>query len=234
LALRSVIFDRRWTAIFAEKETLMKSLLITAPILPGKLEVWRGCVREVLGARRAEYQTAIREGGLTRLRVWHQQGPDGADLAVVLYEGPAPEKFLARIATSKDPFSTWFREQLVEAHGLDLSKPPPPPPELEIDEGLTPPPTYSCSRVTVQHPTAWRKVMGELAPLRLEHGQVSEEILRSVDDEHEFMVLIGWGDEERARQYYAHPELRAGVERAGGVEGVGLKFLTPPRDWVRT
>ena len=54
----------------------MKSLLITAPILPGKLEVWRRCVREVLGARRGDYHTAIREGGLTRLRVWHQHGPD--------------------------------------------------------------------------------------------------------------------------------------------------------------
>ena len=114
----------------------MKSLLITAPILPGKLEVWRNCVNEVLGARRADYQTAIREGGLTRLRVWHQHGPDGTDLAVVLYEGPAPEKFLANVATSNDPFSTWFRARLVEAHGLDLSAPLPPPPELAIDESL--------------------------------------------------------------------------------------------------
>jgi len=116
----------------------MKSLLITAPILPGKLEVWRRCVGEVLGARRADYQTAIREGGLTRLRVWHQHGPDGSDLAVVLYEGPAPEKFLERIATSKDAFSAWFRDNLVEAHGIDFSAPLPPPPRLAIDEGLAP------------------------------------------------------------------------------------------------
>lgn len=206
----------------------MTSLLITAPILPGKLEVWRRCVREVLGARRDDYHTAIREGGVTRLRVWHQRGPDGSDLAVVLYEGPAPEKFLARVGTSNDPFSTWFRDQLVEAHGLDLSGPPPPPPELAIDESLAPAPAYSCSRVTVQEPTAWRKVMTELAPLRLEYGQVSEEILQSVDDEHELTVLIGWKDLERARKYYAHPEVRAGVERAGGVEGRGLTFLTRP------
>jgi hypothetical protein len=119
-----------------KKEIPMKSLLITAPILPGKLEVWRHCVQEVLGPRRADYHAAIREGGVTRLRVWHQHGPDGADLAVVLYEGPAPEKFLARIATSNDPFSAWFRAQLAEAHGIDFAGPLPPPPELAIDESL--------------------------------------------------------------------------------------------------
>ena len=95
-----------------------------------------------------------------------------------------------------------------------------------IDEGLNSP-TYSCSRVTVQQPNAWRKVMADLAPLRIEHGQLSEVIFRSVDNEHEFTVLIGWNDQEGARKYYAHPELRAGVERAGGVEGGGLTFLKP-------
>ena len=112
----------------------MKSLLITAPILPGKLEAWRRCVEAVLGPRREDYHTAIAEGGVTRLRAWHQHSPDGSDLAVVLYEGSAPEKFLARIATSTDPFSSWFRDRLVETHGLDLSAPPPPPPVLAIDE----------------------------------------------------------------------------------------------------
>jgi hypothetical protein len=135
-AVRSGILLREERRFSPTKEMVMKSLLITAPILPGKFEVWRNCVKEVLGARRADYQTAIREGGVTRLRVWHQHGPDGSDLAVVLYEGPAPEKFLGRIATSNDPFSTWFRTQLVESHGLDLSAPLPPPPELAIDESV--------------------------------------------------------------------------------------------------
>jgi hypothetical protein len=46
---------------------------------------------------------------------------------------PAPEKFLARIATSEDDFSIWFREGLVQCHGMDLSVPPPPPPRQVID-----------------------------------------------------------------------------------------------------
>ena len=206
----------------------MKSLLITAPILPGKLEAWRNCVSELVGARRAEYHEAIRQGGLTRLRVWHHKGADGGDLAVVLYEGHAPERFLQRVATSNDSFSTWFREQLADAHGMDFSAPPPPPPQLVIDEELPRAATYSCSRVTVENPTQWQRVMDELEPLRLEHGQVSKQVLRSADDPLEFMVLLGWQSEERARRYYAHPDLRAGVERCGGVEGRGLEFLTSP------
>jgi hypothetical protein len=111
----------------------MNSLLITAPILAGKLDTWNRFINTMLKDRRHDYETAIVEGGVKRLRVWHQQGPAGADLAVVLYEGPAPEKFLQRIATSNDDFSIWFREGLVQCHGLDLSAPPPPAPRQVID-----------------------------------------------------------------------------------------------------
>jgi hypothetical protein len=115
------------------KENDMNSIVITAPILPGKLDTWNRFIAVTLGERRQEYEKAIVEGGLTRLRVWHQHGPNAADLAVVLYEGPAPEKFLHRIATSDDDFSIWFREGLAQCHGMDLSLPPPPAPRQVID-----------------------------------------------------------------------------------------------------
>ena len=112
----------------------MKSLLITVPILPGKVDLWRRLVSASVGERRDAYRRAIREGGLTRLRVWHEHGPDGSDLAVVLYEGATPERFLERVATGSDDFSVWFRSGLVEIHGLDLSRPP--PPDLIVDESV--------------------------------------------------------------------------------------------------
>ena len=111
----------------------MKSLIITAPILPGKLDTWKRFASVMLKERRDDYERAIVEGGVTRLRVWHQHGADGADLAIVLYEGPAPEKFLHRIGTADDDFSTWFREGLAQCHGMDLSQPPPPPAAQVID-----------------------------------------------------------------------------------------------------
>jgi hypothetical protein len=111
----------------------MKSLVINAPILPGKLDTWNRFIATMLKDRRQAYEAAILEGGVKRLRVWHQHGPDGVDVAVVLYEGPAPEKFLQRIATSNDDFSIWFREGLTQCHGMDLSLPPPPAPVQVID-----------------------------------------------------------------------------------------------------
>ena len=110
----------------------MKSLLVTAPIVPGKLEAWRRFVAAVLGERRTAYEAAIREGGLTRLRVWLHRGPEG-DAAVVQYDGAAPERFLERIMTATDEFANWFRAQGAECHGFGPSSPPPPPPELVVD-----------------------------------------------------------------------------------------------------
>jgi heme-degrading monooxygenase HmoA len=203
----------------------MKSLLLTAPILPGKLDAWRRCVSELLGVRHDGYHQAMRQGGVTRLRVWRQQTPDGGDQAVVLYEGPRPELFLQNVATSQEPFWSWLREELTVAHGMDFSAPPPPPPELVIDEQLGLPTVYSLSRVAVEDPERWSRAMDELEPLRVEHGQISKQILRSENDGHQFAVLFGWQSEDDARRFYAHPELRAKVEHTGGVEGRGLEFL---------
>src|SRR5450432_2161392 len=49
----------------------------------------------------------------------------GEDAGVILFEGPAPERFLQGIGTGEDDFSTWFRASLTEAHGIDMSVPPP-------------------------------------------------------------------------------------------------------------
>jgi len=131
-----VVFVTRPSPQHEENE--MPSMLITAPILPERLDAWRRCCELVVGEHREAYHRAIREGGVTRLRVWHHRAPDGNDHAIVLYDGPAPEGFLTRIATGSDPFATWFRGQLTEVHGMDFSAPPPPPPTLMIDEDLAP------------------------------------------------------------------------------------------------
>lgn len=112
----------------------MNTMLMTAPILPGKLDAWRRFVAALRGERHDAYRAAIRDAGLERLRVWLQGAPDGSVAAVILFEGPAPERFLGGVATGCDAFSAWFRASLAEAHGIDMSAPPPPPPELMIDE----------------------------------------------------------------------------------------------------
>jgi hypothetical protein len=60
--------------------------------------------------------------------------------------------------------------------------PLPPPPELAIDEQLPRAAVYSFSRVTVEDPGRWQTAMEELEPLRVEHGQVSKQVLQSTAD----------------------------------------------------
>ena len=114
----------------------MKSMLVTAPIVPGKLDHWRRFGDACLVERRRAYERALVEGGLTRLRVWHARGWDGSDSAVVLYDGPTPERFLPRMMTAQDDFAVWFREQSAIVHGVDPSAPLPPTPELAIDVSI--------------------------------------------------------------------------------------------------
>lgn len=171
----------------------------------------------------------MRQGGVTHLRVWHQHAADGSDQAIVLYEGPAPELFLQNVATSEEPFWTWLREELVAAHGMDFSAPPPPPPALSIDEQLDLAPIYSLSHVAVEDPERWSHTMNALDSLRVEHGQLSKQILRRADDTNQFTVLLGWQSEDQARRYYAHPELRERINLTGGIEGRGLEFFVDAR-----
>lgn len=114
----------------------MQSLLITAPILPGKLPTWERFVHALVDGRRREYELAMRAAGVSRLRVWRHRGPDATEVALVLFEGETPHNFLGHVASATQGFGHWFRQQLAECHGMDFSLPPPPPPEKVIDVSL--------------------------------------------------------------------------------------------------
>lgn len=56
------------------------------------------------------------------------------DLVVVTLEGDKPAEAFASFTASDDEFTTWFKAQVQDVHGVDLSQPPPGPlPELVID-----------------------------------------------------------------------------------------------------
>ena len=43
---------------------------------------------------------------------------------------------MAKLGPSQHEFDTWFKEKILEVHGLDVTKPPPGPmPELYLDSG---------------------------------------------------------------------------------------------------
>jgi hypothetical protein len=109
----------------------MTEILFAIPIVRGKEELDRETREEMAGARRDEYAAALKEAGITRQAVWHQQMPDGGTLAIVYVEGTDPDAH-QRFVTSDADISRWFVERMQEVHGRDVSQPPLPV-ELILD-----------------------------------------------------------------------------------------------------
>ncbi len=109
----------------------MAEIVFAVPVVPGKEELDRQVMDEMAGPRREEYEAALKEAGITRQAVWHQQTPDGT-LALVYIEADDPDA--ARRFTAADaPISRFFVEQMQEVHGVDISQQPPPPVEKVHD-----------------------------------------------------------------------------------------------------
>lgn len=99
----------------------MGGFAFSIPVVRGKEQLDRSTLDEMLGARRDEYEAALRDAGITRQAIWHQETPGGT-VAVVYIEGDDPETAVAQFGSSDDSFNTWFREQMKEVHGVDISQ----------------------------------------------------------------------------------------------------------------
>lgn len=90
------------------------------PILPGKTDVARRFVQEVLGPRRSDWDDLQRRQGVTRESYFLQTSPEG-DMVIVTGEGtfrPVSEW----IDLEGNPFDRWFADQMLEATGVDVSE----------------------------------------------------------------------------------------------------------------
>ena len=101
----------------------MASVAFVAPLLPGKLEAWKEFHNQLDGLHRWDFEDQQRRLGLVRHRVWLQDTPAGP-VALVVQEGEDPDRARAILASSTHPFDVWFKERILELHGLDLSEPP--------------------------------------------------------------------------------------------------------------
>lgn len=111
----------------------MFSYGFVVPIIPGMVERNREFAAELAGPRKAEHEASRARLGVTRELVWQQETPDQT-LSVVYLEGEDMEQVFMGLATSQDPHDQWWRAQVLEIHGIDLSQPlPVPPNELIFD-----------------------------------------------------------------------------------------------------
>ena len=103
----------------------MSSMSFVVPVLPGKEQAVREWMDAMAGARREEYQTAWKNAGFTKHAVWHQQTANGP-VDVVYLEADDIPAAMRDISTSDEPFGRWFRERVLDCHGIDLTSQPPP------------------------------------------------------------------------------------------------------------
>jgi hypothetical protein len=112
----------------------MPQIASVFPILPGKTEAWKQFTQEMSGPRKSEHAASRKRHGIKQETAFLQQTPMG-DMAIIVTDADKDVgQLFQALAMSNEPFDVWFREQLKELHGLDVTQPPPgPPPEKHFD-----------------------------------------------------------------------------------------------------
>jgi hypothetical protein len=98
----------------------MSGIILTFPIMAGKVEPWRRFCQELAGSRRQMYEASRQRLGVTRERMALVETAFGS-AAVTTFEAPDVDRVLGQIITSKSPFDRWYREQVRALHGIDLA-----------------------------------------------------------------------------------------------------------------
>jgi hypothetical protein len=98
----------------------MPGIVLTFPILTGKVEAWRRFCQEMAGSRRRPYEASRRRLGITREQWALVESAYGA-VAVTTLEAADMALALNLIAASEMPFDAWYRDRVQELHGVSLA-----------------------------------------------------------------------------------------------------------------
>ncbi|MBN1668569.1 MAG: hypothetical protein JW862_15850 [Anaerolineales bacterium] len=98
----------------------MSGIVLTFPILAGKVEAWRRFCQELSGSQQKLYEASRQRLGITRERLALVDTAFGAT-AVTTLEAPDVAQALGQIIASSLPFDIWYRERLQELHGVNLA-----------------------------------------------------------------------------------------------------------------
>jgi hypothetical protein len=98
----------------------MTGIVLTFPILAGKVEAWRRFCQELAGSRRGSYEASRQRLGITFERLALVENGFGAT-SVTTLEAPDVDRALGQIIASEIPFDIWYRERLELLHGINLT-----------------------------------------------------------------------------------------------------------------
>ncbi len=99
----------------------MPGIILTFPIVTGKVEAWRRFCQELAGSRRQMYEASRQRLGITLERLALVESAFGS-AAVTTLEAHDVSQALGQIITSDLPFDHWYREKIQELHGVNLSR----------------------------------------------------------------------------------------------------------------
>ena len=98
----------------------MSGIVLTFPILTGKLESWRRFCQELSGSQLQMYLSSRRRIGVTHERMALVE-TDFGETSMTTLEAYDVGKALSQIITSLLPFDRWYRERILELHGICLT-----------------------------------------------------------------------------------------------------------------
>ena len=101
----------------------MDEICLVVPISSGRSEDARKFMRELEDERRADYERSERQIGISK-EVWYLAHTAVGDQLVAYMESADFPRALNLFSQSRDAFDVWFKQQLTQATGLDLNKPP--------------------------------------------------------------------------------------------------------------
>lgn len=97
----------------------ISGIVLSFPILAGKVEAWRRFCQELSGSRRKQYEDSRQQLGITRERMSLRETPYGAT-SITTLEAPNIAQALGNLIASTRSFDAWYRQRLRELHGVDL------------------------------------------------------------------------------------------------------------------
>jgi hypothetical protein len=98
----------------------MSKIVLTFPILVGKVEAWRRFCQELSGTQLQMYLLSRRRIGITHERMVLVETAFGATSMTTL-DAYDVGQALGQIITSILPFDRWYREKILELHGINLT-----------------------------------------------------------------------------------------------------------------
>jgi hypothetical protein len=109
------VWDKRLRGIGVEQ------LCLALPVQPGKMQALKEFVQTITESRWAEYEEAQKRYRVQKA-IWCLQSSPHGDQFLAYNEGEDLARLFSEFAVSTNHFDVWFRQNLLEITGVDLSK----------------------------------------------------------------------------------------------------------------